>query len=1084
MAAMFKRFLSGVLVLTIIVGFAQNPFSPNNIQASSIVTIPPFSPGTVCPTGSYPISVAAADLNGDSSSDIIVANFLSYTVSVLLNKGRGTFAPKVDYPTGTLPISIAAADLNGDSRPDIIVANLGSNTVSVLLNNGNGTFAPKVDYDTRTGPRSVIAADINGDSRPDIIVANGGSNSVSVLLNNGNGTFAPKVDYWTGSYPISVAVVDLNSDARPELIVANYSSNTMSVLSNNGDGTFAPKMDYPTGTSPYSVTTIDLNGDTHPDVAVANRGSNTVSVRLNSGTGILLSKVDYTTGSSPILVAAVELSGDSRPDLAVMNSNSNTVSVLLNNGSGSFAPKVDYPTGIGPFSVAAADLNGDSSPDIIVANCSSNTVSVLLTAVNLSLSPASSNVIVGTTFDVIIQADAGAIGVLGVDVFLNFDPTRLAVVDMDGGTTGIQITPGTALNTVLTNSSDNALGTITFGAGKMSAPFPSGTFTVATIRFQALAVTTPTTVVSFATIGARKTSVTNGFSDVTGTLTGATIQIIPPGANVNISVLLQGGSRPDSGWIIPLTVKLFAPGANVMTAPSVYTFNLTAAKSGGYANLQCTGVIPGIYDITSVSEHTLLNVRRNVMILATSNMVNMGTLLEGNANNDDRVNIQDFGLLVVSYGRGKGQSGYNAMADFDRNDNVNIFDFGLLAMNYLKIAPIEVTGPPTIPGGKLLISPKDGVTIYSNTMQIQLDYANFRIVPRSASNKVGEGHINFYLDVDPIPIEKGKPAILPSPTPAGYKGKIYIGDTSTVAQIQGYIWQNIPNGIHTIGVQLVNNDNTPLDPPMWDKASITINGPYPSGTPTYPPPSTKPVVVRPPLTGPPTVPGGKLLIAPKEGTEIFSNTLQIQLDYANFYIMARTRPNAVGEGHINFYMDVEPIPTEKGKPAILPSPTPAGYKGKLYIGDTSTVEQIQGYIWRNIPNGKHTIAVQLVNNDNTPLDPPMWDKATITINGPYPSGVNPSPEPTSKPTIVKPTITSFTPTSGGIGTKIVITGKGYTSAPVAIVKVGDLVIPVSDYKIDSDTQITVTLSSVGTSGKISITTASGVVNSADTFTFN
>jgi hypothetical protein len=127
-----------------------------------------------------------------------------------------------------------------------------------------------------------------------------------------------------------------------------------------------------------------------------------------------------------------------------------------------------------------------------------------------------------------------------------------------------------------------------------------------------------------------------------------------------------------------------------MTATPVYTFNLTTAKVGGNATAQCTFVIPGNYDITAVSEHTLLNVKRNVTVIAPCTTVNLGTLLEGNANNNDRVNILDFGLLATSYGKSKGNVAYNPMADFDRNDIVNIFDFGLLSMNYLKIAPIEV----------------------------------------------------------------------------------------------------------------------------------------------------------------------------------------------------------------------------------------------------------------------------------------------------------------------------------------------------------------------------------------------------------
>jgi tripartite motif-containing protein 71 len=169
------------------------------------------------------------------------------------------------------------------------------------------------------------------------------------------------------------------------------------------------------------------------------------------------------------------------------------------------------------------------------------------------------------------------------------------------------------------------------------------------------------------------------------------IQVFGIPASVDISVLLQGSQRPESGWIVPLTVKFFTPGSDVMTATPVYTFSLTTTKSGSYATAQCIGVMPGNYDVAAVSNHTLMNVKRNVSVIAPFSSVNLGELKEGNADNNDRVNILDFGQLATSYGKTKGTAGFNAMADFDRNDSVNIFDFGLLATNYLKMSPIEVS---------------------------------------------------------------------------------------------------------------------------------------------------------------------------------------------------------------------------------------------------------------------------------------------------------------------------------------------------------------------------------------------------------
>ncbi|CAF4336799.1 unnamed protein product, partial [Rotaria magnacalcarata] len=86
------------------------------------------------------------------------------------------FTTQTTYSTGSSPESVKGVDVNGDGKPDIIVANFGSNNVGVLLNIGNGTFAAQTTYSTGAGPVEVAAADVNGDGKPDIIVTNKHSN--------------------------------------------------------------------------------------------------------------------------------------------------------------------------------------------------------------------------------------------------------------------------------------------------------------------------------------------------------------------------------------------------------------------------------------------------------------------------------------------------------------------------------------------------------------------------------------------------------------------------------------------------------------------------------------------------------------------------------------------------------------------------------------------------------------------------------------------------------------------------------------------------------------------------------------------
>jgi large repetitive protein len=286
-------------------------------------------------TGSRPTSVISADVNGDGKADLVVANFISNTVSVLQNTGTGIFGAKVDYTTGILPYSVTSADVNGDGKADLVVASSGTATVSVRLGDGTGIFGARTDYATgtlSTNPYSVISSDVNGDGNADLVVANEGSATVSVLLGTGTGTFDTNIYYTTGFNPRSVTSADVNGDGKADLVVANSNSNTVSVLLGTGTGTFGTKVDYATGTSPLSVTSADVNGDGKADLVVANADSYTVSVLLGTGTGTFGAKTDYATGTIPKSVTSADVDGDGKADLIAANSNSNTVSVLRNTG--------------------------------------------------------------------------------------------------------------------------------------------------------------------------------------------------------------------------------------------------------------------------------------------------------------------------------------------------------------------------------------------------------------------------------------------------------------------------------------------------------------------------------------------------------------------------------------------------------------------------------------------------------------------------------------------------------------------------------------------------------------------------------
>ena len=191
-----------------------------------------------------------------------------------------------------------------------------------------------------------------------------------------------------------------------------------------------------------------------------------------------------------------------------------------------------------------------------------------------------------------------------------------------------------------------------------------------------------------------QTSIQNATSIPSSHIPQAIVSIGPIEVQVSISVVLQGDSRPDVGWAVPLTVKFFTPRADVLNDTPTYDFNLTTTKSatGDTAVCEATGVAPGTYDITVIGESTLLNAKRNVVISAPNTSVDLGTLLEGNANGDNIINLNDYAILSMYWLTSEAQNEYDVRTDFDRNGLINAADLYLLADNWLRSSPVEI--PP------------------------------------------------------------------------------------------------------------------------------------------------------------------------------------------------------------------------------------------------------------------------------------------------------------------------------------------------------------------------------------------------------
>jgi hypothetical protein len=135
--------------------------------------------------GTYALSCAACDLDGDGWPDIYVAND-STSATFYVNQKDGTFKDAaieagVAYSPDGKPqagMGVSVGDFNRDGLPDIVKTNFAGDTDSLYMNLGEGSFDDRtyqagLGMNTRLLGWGVSFIDMDNDGWLDILVANG-----------------------------------------------------------------------------------------------------------------------------------------------------------------------------------------------------------------------------------------------------------------------------------------------------------------------------------------------------------------------------------------------------------------------------------------------------------------------------------------------------------------------------------------------------------------------------------------------------------------------------------------------------------------------------------------------------------------------------------------------------------------------------------------------------------------------------------------------------------------------------------------------------------------------------------------------
>jgi len=125
---------------------------------------------------------------------------------------------------------VFAGDLDGDGNVELATTDRNPGDVSVLFNKGDGTFDPRIALGIEGSPRSVIAADLDSDNDLDLVLV---ISALAVLSNGGNDLFRVDSVYvgdWTGQEVISA---DLNDDGYVDIAHVSQNHRVAAFLNQN-----------------------------------------------------------------------------------------------------------------------------------------------------------------------------------------------------------------------------------------------------------------------------------------------------------------------------------------------------------------------------------------------------------------------------------------------------------------------------------------------------------------------------------------------------------------------------------------------------------------------------------------------------------------------------------------------------------------------------------------------------------------------------------------------------------------------------------------------------------------------------------
>jgi len=328
--------------------------------------------------------LAAKDLNGDGKDDIVIVHRQTSQVEVWLSTPNDTSFSVAKYSVNFYPEKVLLADIDNDSTIDILCFGKLSSGISVLLGNKDGTFREKTLILPEIPVVDASVVKLNDDDFPDLVIHNWLTNEMVFYYGMGDLQFAQQNILSFGHDTVSVVFGDFNKDHILDYAIASSAAKTLRFFAGDGMASYFQYQSLDYNHSPGDLVSASISTRMSSDIVAVDDKGGTFSIFSNQGDGTFYDDIVFGCTSNARSTLIGDFDNDGWNDILVVDSGNNSLTCYWNAKKRGTEQKdeiaqrgeISFAAGKKPLGLVVGDFDGDGFDDVAVANNASSTLSL------------------------------------------------------------------------------------------------------------------------------------------------------------------------------------------------------------------------------------------------------------------------------------------------------------------------------------------------------------------------------------------------------------------------------------------------------------------------------------------------------------------------------------------------------------------------------------------------------------------------------------------------------------------------------------------------------------------------------------